>query len=581
MAKQLFLITIGPVQTLIAAARSSHDLAYGSQLLSELAKTIARTIAEEEGFEALIFPAPASQDELTAGSALSVANKVVAIVQSDPADLAGHIKRTLHDFLFGEWQLVAKNLEKVVDSNLAEWQLKDLIEFYWAAAPLPNESEYAHVRARCEQALAARKATRDFGPHRGERRFKSSIDGVREHVMVLVPDRASSPNEKQMKRYKTRRGELLSGVDLLKRWGKLREDEAFKSTSHMAALPFWEGLGDETAKALFDELVSLFEHHEATAFVRDYSVVYPSEVRAAFGKANTVDAVLREQEEILQKHAGTRRPGVYYALLLADGDNMGKVIDAQKTPEAHRELSHALSEFAKKVPEIVNEHQGLTIYAGGDDILAYLPLHRALDCVQALAQEFARRMKGFQTEEGVSPTLSAGLVIVHHLEPLSDVLELARSTEKTAKAVKGKNALAITLSKRSGIERRVRGHLLKSDDGEQAGGAPLVERLQTMVQWWRAGMLSRGTPYEFERLARTVEDVLSEEALRAEAIRILKRKREAESDRELAKAVISAIERWLETVPLSELAQEMIVAAEIANAEEMAEPGQDTKKGTP
>ncbi len=586
--QKLFVCTIGPVQTFIAAARSSRDLAYGSQLLSELAKAIARTIAEKEGLEALIFPAPASQEELEAGSALSVANKVVAIVQSDPADLAKSTEQTLYDFLFDEWQSIAENLGKVVDRELAEWQLKDLIEFYWVAAPLSKENEYSDVRDHCERALAARKITRNFSPHQGKRRFKSSIDGTREHVMALVPDRAPSPNEEQMKRYKARRGELLSGVDLLKRWGKLREDEAFKSTSHIAALPFMEGLGDENAKVLFDELVALFERHGATTFVRDYSVVYPSEVRAAFGKEDIVDTVLREQEEILRKYANSRRPGVYYALLLADGDNMGKVIDAQKTPEDHRKLSQALSGFAKKVPEIVSRHQGITVYAGGDDILAYLPLHTALGCVQELAKEFKERLGSFSfevNEQGQQkekhPTLSAGLVIVHHLEPLNDVLELARSTEKTAKTVKGKNALAITLSKRSGAERQVKGHLLRSGDEGQTDVVPLAERLQTMVQWWRAGMLSKGTPYEFERLARTMENVLPEKALRAEAIRILKRKRESESNRELAEEIISVIERWLDIVPLSELAQEMIVAAEIANAEEMAGSNQDAQEGTP
>ena len=37
----LFLCSIGPVQDFIAAARSSRDPAYGSWLLSELAKTDA------------------------------------------------------------------------------------------------------------------------------------------------------------------------------------------------------------------------------------------------------------------------------------------------------------------------------------------------------------------------------------------------------------------------------------------------------------------------------------------------------------------------------------------------------------
>jgi len=125
----------------------------------------------------------------------------------------------------------------------------------------------------------------------------------------------------------------------------------------------------------------------------------------------------------------------------------------------------------------------------------------------------------------------------------------------------------------------VRGQLLKADDEEEA--IPLIERMRTMVKWWCAGTLSKGTPYEFERLARTMEGVLDIEALQAEAVRILKRKRESESQKELAKEVISTIEQWLQAVPLSGLAQEMIIAAEIANAKEMAKSNQDAEKGTP
>lgn len=39
-----------------------------------------------------------------------------------------------------------------------------------------------------------------------------------------------------------------------------------------------------------------------------------------------------------------------YALLVADGDNMGIVVDAQETMELHGALSEALSAFAFPAP---------------------------------------------------------------------------------------------------------------------------------------------------------------------------------------------------------------------------------------
>ena len=55
MTAHLLNITIGPVQDFIAAGRRSRDLWYGSHLLSELSRRVAREIASRGG--KLIFPA--------------------------------------------------------------------------------------------------------------------------------------------------------------------------------------------------------------------------------------------------------------------------------------------------------------------------------------------------------------------------------------------------------------------------------------------------------------------------------------------------------------------------------------------
>jgi len=57
MPEQLFLVSIGPVQEFIAAARRSRDLWFGSWLLSELAKAAALTIVDSTWEGKLVFPA--------------------------------------------------------------------------------------------------------------------------------------------------------------------------------------------------------------------------------------------------------------------------------------------------------------------------------------------------------------------------------------------------------------------------------------------------------------------------------------------------------------------------------------------
>ncbi len=136
---------------------------------------------------------------------------------------------------------------------------------------------------------------------------------------------------------------------------------------------------------------------------------------------------------------------------------MGKAIDGLTTPADHRCLSGLLADFASKVPDIVRRHKGSLIYDGGDDGLAFVPLHTALDCARELAVDFNQRFdKKFPIDEdGVIryPPLSAGIAVAHHLEPLQDGLTLARDAEKKAKGIPGKNALAVIVDKRSGASR--------------------------------------------------------------------------------------------------------------------------------
>lgn len=79
----LFQVSIGPVQSFIASARKTQDLRFGSQLLSELAKAVAKRIVDESEQNILIFPATLNNREIAKNGLLNVANKIVAIV-SEP-----------------------------------------------------------------------------------------------------------------------------------------------------------------------------------------------------------------------------------------------------------------------------------------------------------------------------------------------------------------------------------------------------------------------------------------------------------------------------------------------------------------
>ncbi len=291
-------------------------------------------------------------------------------------------------------------------------------------------------------------------------------------------------------------------------------------------------------------------------------------------------------------------PLPYYAILHGDGDRMGAVIDheAGSGPVQHQKLSRALSGFADHVKMIVEEtHDGSCIYSGGDDVLALLPLHTALDCARDLADDFAAVLNDFKDDNNNSPTLSVGLAIGHHLDPLQQTLALAREAEKTAKKEvpnrkqPEKNALAITLSKRSGTERTVKG----SWDKTKEQGA-LDWRLHRFVFLLLQDELPNGVAYELQDLAlrlRASKDPndpnrsIFLEAQQAEAKRILRRKR---PNQETISAKIlddfcgvketngtAARSGYLDLIDLEDwtlenLAEELIIARELARAIEQA-----------
>ena len=218
---------------------------------------------------------------------------------------------------------------------------------------------------------------------------------------------------------------------------------------------------------------------------------------------------------------GKARIETYYGLLLMDGDHMGawlaggdehaisylqsfhpQVRDgfkqhaskqpllqqyaAQKralSPNRHLAISGALSDFSLVVARHVveGEHLGRLIYAGGDDVMAMLPVVDLLPAMQRLRVAYAGDdpahtdgdRKGLALKNGYallnSPRVglrlmrmmgerasaSCGAVVAHHQAPLAAVLRELHAAEQRAKGEGGRNAYSLTIIKRSGGALRV------------------------------------------------------------------------------------------------------------------------------
>ncbi|MEN9559071.1 MAG: type CRISPR-associated protein Cas10/Cmr2, partial [Pseudomonadota bacterium] len=250
-----------------------------------------------------------------------------------------------------------------------------------------------------------------------------------------------------------------------------------------------------------------------------YTIAHKDRRRLTAGGKEPIEAnKLRQQvKDVLSPDASLE---TYYALVLLDGDKMGKILAGDEayaisyaesfhpntregfvdyaatrpklqnyqnqkralSPNRHLAISGALNDFALTIARHVVEKEflGRLIYAGGDDVLAMLPVADALPCALRLSQAYRGVLPedidkdwGVLKQEpqalhckngfaylkgqlmrmmGERATCSAGIVIAHHQTPLNAALRELREAEKRAKNAGGRDAFSIALLKRSGGE---------------------------------------------------------------------------------------------------------------------------------
>jgi CRISPR-associated protein Cmr2 len=532
--RSLVIISIGPVQDFIASARRCQDLWYGSWLLSHLARQVAAGIARDCGSEALIFPGSGNLDD---DDDASVANRVVALIPSDRAgEIAerarGNVRGALEEFANRIFDRIEEHpdVSRFVDRERALAQIVDMIELQWVAVPCLADSgeAYNHARSRAERLMSARKATRLWSqPGWADAVPKSSIDGLRESVIQerlydLIATGSMSPEEVYGV-LRIRSAERLCGVGLLKRLGEELDSShpSFHSTSHIAATPLLAHFERPEARVAFERFLDrLDEILVASPSPGAHRAARSARLRRRSGFQGADDAcydgelffegrlydlaaewcrdtpqrrreLLRARRELLDALGIEGELVPYYGLLMADGDRMGQLIDAQPSMARHRELSTRLERFAAEARKIVAEHRGSAIYAGGDDVLAMVPLDTAIACARRLADRFAEMLAEF----GSSPTLSVGMAIVHHLTHLGQARKLAQSAERLAKCER--NSLAIIIDKRAGAQTEIVGSWADDD--------AIDRRIAEWEEIIEAAELSHGFIYEVESLARLVD----------------------------------------------------------------------------
>lgn len=554
----LLALSVGPVQEFIAAARRTRDLWFGSYLLSEVSKAAAKSVSDAGG--RLIFPHP--EIDLTPGrETVNVANVILAeLPEGEPSKIAQSAQQAATgrwlEFVKDAWEAASGVIRKEIWDD----QVDDVIEFY--AAWVKQSGDYQADRKKLMRLLAGRKNCRDFLPAKGRVGVpKSSLDGQRESV--LADPAKQSPANNLRARLRIREGEQLDVVGLVKRIAE--GQRPYPSVSRIAADPWVRGLKNRPA---FAEVVSICEQMPRSVLQRLNSADFPQFEDFPFeGTAVYVTRHHEWEEEIGDNdHAwiadlqNTLRklpePLPYLAVLVADGDKVGAAISNLPNATANRAFSHALSGFADQARQIVRDHHGVLVYAGGDDVLAFLPVDRCLPCARQLRDRFLECLQPQVPEK--TPTLSIGLAIGHFLENLEDLLEYGRIAEKAAKKVEGKDALAVHLHKRHGSPIRTAAPWNLQPD----------KRLTLYAELIQTEALPSKLPYDLQKLIDLYEspgwpDDQRREALQRDALRIIADKQPPAGRRYMAH-VRNIVRQWKTVKDLQAFCENLLIARLLA-----------------
>ncbi|MEL6254345.1 MAG: type III-B CRISPR-associated protein Cas10/Cmr2 [Bacteroidota bacterium] len=516
----LFLFTISPVQAFIQQARKTQDLHAGSRMLSTLCKA---GIDEMSKFGTPIYPNTDND---------SLPNRFVGLIETNQksAYQIGKQVQGAVEIAFQNLKDVAmQNLEKHARSKLRkprgfDEQIGSHLQLFWVSVPL-TDTGYQDAYAKLEQSLGALKNTRPFLPFTyqkegtGELGRKCSIDGERNvkfyrmtpaekraGIKVLLDRKLHIPEEeltildhKVPLRF-LQTGEGLSAVSFVKRCYEMNDQiNGFPSTARISLMQIEKHWANENAlSGIYNKFKRSLAQIQSQAD-KDDQLFYEENLNEVYFQNHGLENHFSSLPELIKEQSNLRKVTdawmratydrgfeltSYYAVLIFDGDNMGKCLqgkllksaDLEKEPELllsfHKILSLKLGIFARACYDYLRRPKGQAIYAGGDDFMG-------LVCLENLWQVLADLRKAFdllvsdpickkpdEDTAGIFPhiqenqkiSFSAGLAIAHYKTPLNIVLNRARETEKGAKKVSfggtsgkpSKNALGISVLKKSG-----------------------------------------------------------------------------------------------------------------------------------
>lgn len=465
MTDWLLKFGFGGVQEFIGQARKTRDLGAGSVLISELIRAALKQT--EHLHSERILP----QDPTTA-----CPHQAVLLLSGRTKEEVKECGEGLRECVAAEWRrhadpakLVAPSKAPVLcgEGNLAE-QIESAFETYWVAVPLGND--YRAAFTRLGALFDDRRHTRTFAPLPplpDKPQWACLQCGVR--VAVVDKDKLDGLTRRSKGLFSKR--DHLCAVCLAKRlWSAEKFKEGFPSTQALARdRLFREPLAGQLSAALggtplkpleqlelFDRWEEFAEAEEAQKEAERKNTTAPSRpagrVWDAYQKVRAADG--------LQKGFAELSP--YYALVVFDGDEMGKWFRGERFQPgcdlraAQAALGQALTAFSSDLAKLPELGAGRLVYAGGDDGLALLPLDYLLPFVQALRDRWREKVREDSTLKAVCaddpPTFSLHASVVHESAPLQQAVSVLHHHLEETKERGGRNAFSLRADVRAGSE---------------------------------------------------------------------------------------------------------------------------------
>lgn len=477
---QYLHFTIGPVQRFVAQARRTRDYWSGSFLLSWLAGVAAAEVVHQGG--SIKFPSIEKEwmdwlqgrgqgDPPAQGG---IPNRFLAELPADVdgKPIANSVQEAWRSLADHVW---AQDLEPIAnDTTHAIWtrQVENFWEISWALSEGAGESHLLDRRKNLRSHLSPFEPGRKCMLMDGYQELSGSTIAGQGEAASFWKTVANSLGSHDL-----RAGEHLCAMAFIKRrlaahfpsfkttlesglqiegWDLPR---AVPSVMYLAAAPWLARVFSKPeaiegafssffAKASKQDDVGQGEWSNEVACLRRCSGVDKKwrtlDAHVYFDQGGALYRGVKEIAEV----AKVGVPSPFYAVLSMDGDSLGQQMsDTERQPH----ITDGLREFTQKVPEIIDQHSGFLVYAGGDDVLALLPLEQALDCALAVRNHYRQCF----SKRPVSTTLSGAVLYAHVRTPLGAVLHGAHSLlDKVAKETTGRDALAVEVWKPGQVNLR-------------------------------------------------------------------------------------------------------------------------------